>query len=301
MKKNIKFLFGFAGIIQLSGCTSFSSYGPMPDDNLTDEANMPYVAQSMKNYEERLKFKRPVTIRMSEKGHRFLSPDRRAASQFSLEMRKDMMASAEAKLVSIVSGLRDFQSPYCSRRNDHPRTCRTCRFRSLYLHFQYQQCGIERCRQCFRDCCRYCFSFCRPQNHQQCKENSLVLCGCDFGNQSDRSGRQKCLHFFRKYHLYKVLSHKNTGCFSAERRCCLCSGTGKEPLCDPVRTAASCRPDERKWALCPPLRRQRIRDQQRTSGALLPQCSAQSPHIARTAGKICSQQTASPGWSCRGA
>ena len=109
MKKNIKFLFGFAGIILLSGCTSFSSYGPMPDDNLTDEANMPYVAQSMKNYEERLKFKRPVTIRMSEKGHRFLSPDRRAASQFSLEMRKDMMASAEAKLVSIVSGLRDFE------------------------------------------------------------------------------------------------------------------------------------------------------------------------------------------------
>ena len=109
MKKNIKFLFGFVGTVLLSGCTSFDNYGPMPDDNLTDEVNMPYVAQSIKSYEERQKFKRPVTIRMSEKGHRFLSPDRRAASQFSLEMRKDMMASAEAKLVSIVSGLRDFE------------------------------------------------------------------------------------------------------------------------------------------------------------------------------------------------
>ena len=74
---------------------------------------MPVVAQQLKLVEARKNFKRPVVVVMSEKGHRFIAPRwqpwGRGAMQLAHELRKDLMASAQSSLESILSGMRDFQ------------------------------------------------------------------------------------------------------------------------------------------------------------------------------------------------
>lgn len=113
MENYCKLIIAFAGIFLLCGCTNFNDCTTMSGDNLTDDANMTFVALDRKNYEQRLKFKRPVIIRMSEKGHRFLVEDRRrrGSSKIRLtrEFRKELMATADAALNNIVSQLRDFE------------------------------------------------------------------------------------------------------------------------------------------------------------------------------------------------
>lgn len=113
MKKQLKFLFGFAAASFLCGCVNFYDCASMPGDQLNDEANMPYVAQDMKVYEARKSFQKPVEIKLSEKSGRFLALHRNYsdAGKFfiSQDMRKDLMVAAESKLTSIVSGLRDFK------------------------------------------------------------------------------------------------------------------------------------------------------------------------------------------------
>ena len=113
MRKFYGLLTSLAGMLLLSGCTSFYDCTAMPGDNQTDEANMPYVAQDIKSYEQRLQFKRQVVIKMSEKGHRFLTEDlrRRGSSRIRLTagLRKELMATADSALVNIVSKLRDFE------------------------------------------------------------------------------------------------------------------------------------------------------------------------------------------------
>ena len=64
MKKQLKFLFGFAAASFLCGCVNFYDYTSMPGDQLNDEANMPYVAQDMKVYEARKSFQKPVEIKL---------------------------------------------------------------------------------------------------------------------------------------------------------------------------------------------------------------------------------------------
>ena len=113
MKKQIKLLSGLLAAAALCGCVSFQKCTVMPGDSLNDETNMPYVARDIKTYEARKSFKKPVMVKMSEKGMRYLSLNnnyRNAGKVFlSRELRKDLMAAAESKLVSIVNGLRDFQ------------------------------------------------------------------------------------------------------------------------------------------------------------------------------------------------
>lgn len=104
-----------AALLVCAGCTTFTDCVTMAGDSATDDANMPYVAQHIKTYEARMKFKKPVSITMSERAHRFLQlqqqRNRRGAGkvQLSLENRKDLLAAAEARLIQIVSNLRDFQ------------------------------------------------------------------------------------------------------------------------------------------------------------------------------------------------
>ena len=113
MKKFYGLLPVCAGMLLLNGCVSFYDCTALPGDNQNDEANMPYVAQDIKSYEQRQQFKRQVVIEMSEKGHRFLAEDlrRRGSSRIRLTagLRKELMATADSALVNIVSKLRDFE------------------------------------------------------------------------------------------------------------------------------------------------------------------------------------------------
>ena len=113
MKKIFTLLFGIAAAAFFSGCVCFNDYTVMPGDALNDEANMPYVARDMKIAEARKSFKKPVEIKMSTKGHRFLGNTRQYSDAgkvyFSPALRKDLMMAADAKLRSIINGMRDFQ------------------------------------------------------------------------------------------------------------------------------------------------------------------------------------------------
>ena len=113
MKKIFTLLFGIAAAAFFSGCVNFYDYTVMPGDALTDEANMPYVARDMKIAEARKSFKKPVEITMSETGYRFLKVGRNYTDagkhNISADARRDIVAAAEAKLISLVQGMSDFQ------------------------------------------------------------------------------------------------------------------------------------------------------------------------------------------------
>ena len=113
MKKFYGLLTMLSGMLLFSGCTSFYDCAHTPADDQIDQANMPFVAQDIKNYELRKQFKRQVVIRMSEKGHRFLTEDtrRRGSSRIYLtaNLRKELMATADSALVNVVNKLRDFE------------------------------------------------------------------------------------------------------------------------------------------------------------------------------------------------
>ena len=110
-KTSLLFYTAFVSIL-FTGCTTFYDCTTMSGDKDTDDANMPFVAQDIKDYEARMKFKKNVSITMSERANRFLNTTahRRNSSEIILsnEMRKDMLACAESKLIQIVSNLRDF-------------------------------------------------------------------------------------------------------------------------------------------------------------------------------------------------
>ena len=105
-------LSGLIALAAFTGCISYYDYTTMPGDNAVDESNMNFVAQDMKIAEARKKFRRQVKIKMSEKAERFLSPRyyRRTGKLFiSPDLRKDLLATVDSKLVNIIQGMRDFE------------------------------------------------------------------------------------------------------------------------------------------------------------------------------------------------
>lgn len=112
MKKFYSLLLALTAALIFNGCLSFYDCKVMPGDEKNDDANMSFVALDRKNYEERLKFKRPIVIKMSEKGHRFLQAGfSRGTSRLRLTptLRRSLMATVDSTLVNIVSKLRDFE------------------------------------------------------------------------------------------------------------------------------------------------------------------------------------------------
>ncbi len=91
-----------------SACCSFNKCTTMmPQDGLEDQANMPYVAQAQKEYEQRLNFRRPVIIKPSGKAQQFLT--NRISANISIDLKRELLMIFEQDLKEQVSNLRDFE------------------------------------------------------------------------------------------------------------------------------------------------------------------------------------------------
>ncbi len=105
--KMMAFAAAVAVAVGTSACCSFNKCTTMPQDSLEDQANIPFVIQAQKAYEQRLNFSRPVMIRPSSKAQQFLTD--RVARNYSSAFKRELLQIFEQALNEEVAKLRDFE------------------------------------------------------------------------------------------------------------------------------------------------------------------------------------------------
>lgn len=99
-----------AGALSFAGCVSYKGVSE-PGDDLTDEANAPYVKEAQQAFVARMKAPpRPVVIKEAPEMNLFLSP---AAGGHplcqSLAVRKELVVALKGELRDKVAGIKDFK------------------------------------------------------------------------------------------------------------------------------------------------------------------------------------------------
>ena len=116
-----KLLFGSCAVFAaalLTGCISFHDYGPTPADAMTDNENMPYVAQAQKAYEQRMQFSKPVEIKPSGKAQLFITGN--ISPEYPPQFKRELLVLFENALMGEVGKLRDFRIVGSEARNMSP-------------------------------------------------------------------------------------------------------------------------------------------------------------------------------------
>lgn len=116
-----KLLFGSCAVFAaalLTGCISFHDYGSTPADAMTDNENMPYVAQAQKAYEQRMQFSKPVEIKPSGKAQLFITGN--ISPEYPPQFKRELLVLFENALMGEVGKLRDFRIVGSEARNMSP-------------------------------------------------------------------------------------------------------------------------------------------------------------------------------------